>query len=81
MMFVKHQINHDFIMPIKTNRKVALSLDDKKQGRYVRIDELELEADTVTTIYVEGVDFPLLLVKQVFTNGEWKCRYLVFGHQ
>lgn len=70
MMFVKHEIKHDFIMPIKTNRKVALSLDDKKQGRYVRIDELELEADTVTTIYLESVDFPLLLVKQVFTNAD-----------
>ena len=36
----------------------------------MRIDELELEADTVTTIYLESVDFPLLLVKQVFTNGD-----------
>lgn len=70
MMFVKHDLKHDFIMPIKTNRKVALSLEDKKQGRYVRIDELEPEADTVTTIYLEGVDFPLLMVKQVFTNGD-----------
>ena len=70
MMFVKHEIQHDFIMPIKTNRKVALSLDDKKQGRYVRIDEMELETDTMTMIYLESVDFPLLLVKQVFTNGD-----------
>jgi hypothetical protein len=70
MMFVKHELKHDFIMPVKTNRKVALSLDDKKQGRYVRIDDLELEADTVTTIYLESVDFPLQLVKQVFTNGD-----------
>ena len=70
MMFVKHEIKHDFIMPVKTNRKVALSLDAKKQGRYVRIDELELEADTVTTIYLEGVDFPLLLIKQVFANAD-----------
>jgi len=70
MIFVKHELKHDFIMPIKTNRKVALSVDDKQQGRYVRIDELELETDTLTTIYLEGVDFPLLLVKQVFTNGD-----------
>ena len=70
MMFVKHELDHDFIMPIKTNREVALSVDDKKQGRYVRIDELELEAGSVTTIYLERVDFPLLLVKQVFTNGD-----------
>jgi hypothetical protein len=70
MLFVKHEVKHDFIMPIKTNRKVALSLDDKKQGRYVRVDELVLEPDTATTIYLEGVDFPLLLVKQVFKNGD-----------
>lgn len=70
MMFVKHEVEHDFIMPVKTNRKVALSLDDKKQGRYVRVDELELETDTVIIIYLEGVDFPLALVKQIFTNGD-----------
>lgn len=31
---------------------------------------MELETDTVTMIYLESVDFPLLLVKQVFTNGD-----------
>jgi hypothetical protein len=70
MKFVKHELKHDFIMPLKTNRKVALSLEDKKNGQYVRVDALVLEAGTVTTIYLEGVDFPLLLVKQVFVNGD-----------
>ena len=70
MKFVKHELERDFIMPLKTNRKVALSLDDKKQGRYVRVDALVLEPDTITTIYLEGVNFPLHLVKQVFTNGD-----------
>jgi hypothetical protein len=70
MMFVKHELERDFVMPLKTNRKVALSLEDKKQGRYARIDALEIEPDTVLTIYLEGVDFPLHLVKQVFTNGD-----------
>jgi hypothetical protein len=70
MRFVKHELERDFIMPLKTNRKVALTLDDKKQGRYMRIDTLVLEPDTITTIYLEGVDFPLHLVKQVFTNED-----------
>lgn len=70
MRFVKHDLQRDFIMPLKANRKVALTLEDKKQGRYVRIDTLDLEPDTVMTIYLEGVNFPLLLVKQVFTNGD-----------
>jgi hypothetical protein len=70
MRFVKHDLKRDFVMPLKANRKVALRLEAKKQGQYVRVDELVLEADTVLTIYLEGVDFPLHLVKQVFTNGD-----------
>ena len=70
LLFVKRELEVDFVMPLKTNRKVALSLEDKKQGRYERIDALVIEPDTVLTIYLEGVDFPLHLVKQVFTNGD-----------
>jgi hypothetical protein len=70
MMFVKHELERDFVMPLKTNRKVALSVADKKQGRYRRVDALDIEPDSVMTIYLEGVDFPLALVKQVFTNGD-----------
>ena len=32
MMFAKHTVRKDFVMPIKTNRKVALSATDKQQG-------------------------------------------------
>ena len=79
MMFIKHTLGKDFIMPLKTNRKVALSLADKQQGRYVRVDTLELETNVLTTIYLEGVDFPMLLVKQVFVNedGSTGILYLV----
>lgn len=70
MRFVKHDLKRDFIMPLKTNRKVTLSLEDKKQGQYVRVDTLDIEPDTVLTIYLEHVDFPLHLVKQVFTNAD-----------
>ena len=79
MMFVKHTLGKDFVMPIKTNRKMAVSLADKLQGRYVSVEMLELEAHVPRTIYLEGVDFPLLLVKQVFVNedGSTGILYLV----
>jgi hypothetical protein len=70
MMFIKHTVKRDFIMPIKSNRKVALSLADKQQGRYQRVDTLVLAEETVQEIYLEGVDFPLLLVRQLFTNED-----------
>jgi hypothetical protein len=79
MGFIKHQQHRDFICPLKTNRKVALSKADKPQGRYVRVDTLEWEAPPTREIYLEGVDFPLVLVKQVFTNEDSSIglRYLV----
>ena len=57
-------------MPLKANRKIALSATDKQQGRYVQVETLVLEPHAVREIYLEGVDFPLLLVKQVFENGD-----------
>ena len=79
MMFVKHTLRKEFVMPLKTNRKVALSLADKHQGRYHPVDTLELEPQAVREVYLEGVDFPLVLVKQVFVNGDGSTglQYLV----
>ena len=57
-------------MPLKDNRKVALSLEDKLAGRYQRVDSLTLSTNTTYQIYLEGVDFPLLLAKQIFINGD-----------
>jgi hypothetical protein len=79
MRFVKQTVERDFIMPIKANRKLALSLDDKRHGQSVRVDTLDLEPHTVQEVYLEGVDFPLLLTKQVFAHedGSRGVQYLV----
>jgi hypothetical protein len=79
LVFLKPQPPRDFICPLKTNRQVALRKADKPQGRYVRVDPLELEAQATREIYLEGGDFPLVLVKQVFTNedGSIGIRYLI----
>ena len=79
MVFIKQQQHRDFICPLKTNRKVALSQADKQQGRYVRVDTLELDAQVIREVYLEGVDCPLVLTTQVFTNedGSIGLRYLV----
>ena len=66
-------------MPLKGNRKVATSAAAKQQGRYQRVDTLPLEPREPVTVYLEGVEFALLLVKQVFTNedGSTGIQYLV----
>jgi hypothetical protein len=79
MMFIKHDLDKDFIMPLKANRKVALSEYAKRNGQWARLDQLTLEANTPLEIYLESVDFPLLLVKQIFANedGGTGIQYLV----
>jgi hypothetical protein len=79
MNFVKVTLKKEFVMPLKGNRKVALSVDAKQSGRYQRVDTLELEPMHPVTVYLEGVQFALLLTKQVFTNedGSTGIQYLV----
>jgi hypothetical protein len=56
-----------------------LSRAEKHLGRYTRVDTLELEAHATREVYLEGVAFPLVLVKQVSTNedGSVGIRYPV----
>ena len=79
MLFIKHDLDKDFIMPLKANRKVALSEQAKRDGQWARLDQLTLEANTPVEIYLESVDFPLLLTKHVFANedGSTGIQYVV----
>ena len=70
MRYIKGKLEKEFIMPLKANRKVALSLEEKKRGDYEQVGSLELEPGTVREVYVEQVEFPVLLVKQVFRNDD-----------
>jgi IS4 transposase len=70
MNFIKEELQLDFIMPLKANRKVALSREDKAQGRYGRVDQVTLEPGVVRIVYLESVGYPLALVKQVFANED-----------
>lgn len=79
MMFIRHELERHFIMALKSNRKVALSAPDKLQGRYQTVSTLALPEGSVQEIYLESVDFPLLLTQQRFTNedGSTGVLYLV----
>ncbi|MGZ8191678.1 MAG: IS701 family transposase [Methylococcaceae bacterium] len=59
-----------FIAALKDNRLVALSAADKKQGRFVRIDTLELSDKQVVRGWLKGYANEVLLVRQVFTNKD-----------
>ncbi len=79
MKFIKHQLGKEFVMPLKENRKVAHTAAEKKSGQYVAVNTLELTSAATRQIWLEEVDFPLSLTKEVFTNedGSTGVRYLV----
>ena len=71
MTFIKIKLKKDFVMAFKSNRLVALSKEDKLQGRFVSIKSLQMKEDQTLQVYVKGIDFPVLLTKQVFTNKDY----------
>lgn len=59
-----------FIFALKNNRLAALSRTDKLEGKFQSISSLNLETGQAVSVYIKGLDFPVLLVKQVFTNKD-----------
>lgn len=69
MRLVKGELLTDFVVAIKSNRKIALSKSDKAKGKYVGIESLELKQQPVE-VWLKSLDFPLLLIKQIFKNED-----------
>lgn len=60
----------EFVSAIKSNRLIALSLEDKKQGKFIKVDELELSDKQSVRGYLRGYDKEILLVRRIFTNKD-----------
>jgi hypothetical protein len=69
MKYVRQCQNH-FILALKNNRTVALSRKEKQEGKFQSISSLPLETGQAVQVYLKGLDFPVFLVKRVFTNKD-----------
>jgi hypothetical protein len=49
---------------------VALSLEDKKKGRFVHISSLELLYQQAVHGWLKGFDQEVILVRRIFTNKD-----------
>jgi hypothetical protein len=70
MVFIKHKAKKDFVLALKSNRKVALCPAHKKYGQWTPLSSLNLDTDAVQTVYLESVPFPVVVSSQVFTNED-----------
>ena len=59
-----------FIAALKDNRLVALSEEDRKKKRFVRVDELDFPEQTAVRGWLKGAAQAVLLVRQVFKNKD-----------
>jgi hypothetical protein len=64
------KVKKHFVAALKNNRLVALSEDDKRQGRFVRIETLALSDKHAVRGWLKGYAHEVLLVRQVFTNKD-----------
>lgn len=68
--YVHYNLKQLFVGALKSNRTVALSKEDKLQGKFVKVDQLDLQPNRTCKVWVKGLDFEVLLAKQVFTNKD-----------
>ena len=69
MRFIHEKMKKHFILALKSNRLIALSREDKLQGRFHRIDSLDW-SETPICGWVKGMDMPILLHRQIFKNKD-----------
>lgn len=72
--FIRAKEKH-FVGDLKDNRLIALSEEDKKQGRYKRVNEPDLLDNELVRCWLKGYENEILVVRRVFTNkdGESNC--------
>lgn len=70
MCYIKVTHHKDFICALKANRLVALSEEDYQNNRFIAMEDLPWQEETTFTGWLKDVPFPVLLVRQVFTNKD-----------
>jgi hypothetical protein len=77
---IKHVLGlkKHLIGAVKSNLEVALSLTDKKAGKFVKLNQLELELG-LKQVYIRQLEGPVSLCKDVFINenGSQAVQYLL----
>jgi SRSO17 transposase len=70
MCFIKQKAHAHFIFPLKSNRKVALSADDKAKGRWKALSSLDTQTHSCWTLHLESVPFPVRVSRHLLTNQQ-----------
>ncbi|MBI3151729.1 MAG: transposase, partial [Chloroflexi bacterium] len=70
MCHIKQTLKKDFVCALKSNRLAAVSAEEYQSNRFTPIEELPWQEETLFTGWLKDVPFPVLFVRQVFTNKD-----------
>lgn len=79
MKFIHTVLNKKFIIGIKSNRTVALTLEAAKAGQHQQVKSIDLKDGETCQVWLKGLAVPVQLLKKVFKNenGTIGTLYLV----
>ena len=73
-----HDRDKCFIFDLKSNRKIALSDQDRIKGNWTQIKNADLPINTPVPVWLNELDIEVLVIKKVFKNeNSTGVRYLV----
>jgi hypothetical protein len=80
--FVHKDLKKYFVGALKSNRLVALSKSEKLEGKFQSVSAISIEPHSRIEVWIKGLDFPVYLTKQIFTNKDKSTGelYLVSNH-
>lgn len=70
MRFILLDLDRHIIFMLKNNCTVALSMENKKAGFFVRVDSLNYLERYPLSVWIKGINFPVILHHQVFTHKD-----------
>lgn len=59
-----------FIFDMQSNRLAATAAEDRRQGRWTSINQLEIPDHHPVKVWLKDLGFPVLMTKQIFTNKD-----------
>ena len=70
LVFINDVLKKKFVCPLKKNRKVALSKEEKDNGKYVSIATVDMGDCSSRLVYLKGYEDALKITKQVSKDGD-----------
>jgi hypothetical protein len=63
-------IKKNILGALKSNIEVALSKEDRAQGKFIKISQVKLNPGDLKEVYIRSVTAPVLICKDIFINED-----------